>query len=310
MSVAMRADPVASISARIAESLSLGVARIDADGRLAGSKLVLGDDAAEAFREQCRNVLDTMAAGTAVPYSGGAELADDQFFVIDDRETLEELAAVAELRDSIETLPLIRPADLDVTVQLYAIAAGDDDRILFVRRANPRIPFGSGRFLAIGRERLTRVGQPVFSFSARFDFVIGDGWVVVLDQSAFERVLRQVGLVEKNVSGWIEGITRHLPMPADDVDQLRKVAMQDSRTWRRLREIEHRGHLAGVSLDQVRAYAAFVGLDPDAVVAGDGLRFDPAQRFSFLHLLNEDLYKGQLTDKLFEAQRKISANAR
>jgi hypothetical protein len=304
----MVADVVAAIGARIAEPLSLGVARIDAHGRVSGSKLLLGDDAAEAFREQCRSVLDAIGAGRPVPYAGGAELADDEFFVIDDGETLHELAAVGDLRDAIETLPSIRPADLDLTIQLYAVAAGTDDRILFVRRANPRIPFGSGRFLAIGRERLTRLGQPAFSFSSRFDFVLGDGWVVVLDQMAFERVFRQVGLVENNISRWIEGITRHLPMPEADVDQLRKVALQDSRTWRRLREIEQRGHLAGVSLDQVRAYAASVGLDPDAVVAGDRLRFDPAQRFSFLHLLNEDLYKGQLTDELFEAQRKRSAD--
>ena len=54
-------------------------------------------------------------------------------------------------------------------------------------------------------------------------------------------------------------------------------------------------------------YASLVGLDPDTVVAGDRLTFDPAQRFSFLHLLNEDLYKGQLTDELFEAHRKIPA---
>ena len=41
---------------------------------------------------------------------------------------------------------------------------------------------------------------------------------------------------------------------------------------------------------------------------GGRLTFDPAQRFSFLHLLNEDLYKGQLTDELFEAQRKARAS--
>ena len=46
---------------------------------------------------------------------------------------------------------------------------------------------------------------------------------------------------------------------------------------------------------------------PTTVVAGGRLTFDPAQRFSFLHLLNEDLYKGQLTDELFEAQRKARA---
>jgi hypothetical protein len=303
------ADLAAVISSRIAEPVSLGVARIGSDGRVSGSKLVLGDDAADAFREQCRGALDAIAAGSPVRYSSGAELADHEYFVIDDRATLGELAAVADLRGAIETMPLIRPADLDIGIQLYAIAAGAEDRILFVRRANPRIPFGSGRILAIGRERLTRIGEPVFSFAPGFDFVVGDGWVVVLDQPAFERVFRQVGLVEENIARWIEGITRHLPMDDDDVDRLRKVAMEDSRTWRRLREIEQRGHLAGVRLEQVRAYAALVGLDADTVVTGDRLRFDPAQRFSFLHLLNEDLYKGQLTAEVFEAQRKTPATS-
>jgi Domain of unknown function (DUF4868) len=301
------ANLVAVIGDRISEPVSLGVARLSADGKVSGAKLVLGDDAADAFREHCRGALTRIESGTSVSYASGAELADDEFFVIDDPGTLAELAAIGDLGGSIETMPLIKPAELDLTVQLYAIAAGADERILFVRRANPRIPYGPGRFLAIGRERLTRIGEPVFSFAEGFDFVMGDGWVVVLDQQAFERVFRQIGLVEHNVARWIGGITRHLPMDDVDVDQLRKVALHDSRTWRRLREIEHRGHLAGVSLEQVRTYAKVVGLDPDSVVAGNRLHFDPAQRFSFLHLLNEDLYKGQLSHELFESHRKSAA---
>jgi hypothetical protein len=301
------ASIAALIGDRIDEPVSLGVARVAAEGQVSGSKLVLGDDAAHAFREHCRGALAEIESGSAVSYSSGAELAEHEYFVIDDRPTLDELAAIGDLRGSIETMPLIKPADLDLTVQLYAIAAGAEERVLFVRRANPRIPYGPGRFLAIGRERLTRIGDPVFSFSEGFDFVLGEGWVVVLDQRSFERVFRQIALVENNVARWIEGITRHLPMDDTDVDQLRKVALQDSRTWRRLREIEQRGHLADVSLEQVRTYAQLVGLDPDSVVAGDRLHFDPAERFSFLHLLNEDLYKGQLSDELFESHRKTAA---
>jgi hypothetical protein len=302
-------DLVPAIEARIAEPVSLGVARVGADGHVTGSKLNLGDDAADAFREHCRAALDAIRSGTPRSYSSGAELANDEFFVIDDLETLDELAVIGDLRSSIETMPVIKPVDLDLTVQFYAIAAGANDRVLFVRRTNPRVPYGAGRFLAIGRERLTRVGAPAFSFSARFDFVMGEGWVLVLDQHSFEMLFRQIGVVEQNISRWIAGITRHLPMDESDVDQLRKVAVQDSRTWRRLREIEQRGHLADVTLDQVRTYATLVGIDPDTVVAGDRLTFDPAQRFSFLHLLNEDLYKGQLTDELFEAHRKTAAGS-
>ena len=298
---------VEAIESRIAEPVSLGVAHIDGDGRVVGSKLLLSDDAADAFRDHCRATIHTIEAGTPRSYSSGAELANDEFFVIDDAETLAELAVIGDLRSSIETMPVIKPADLDHTIQLYAIAAGRDDRVLFVCRTNPQLSYRAGRFLAIGRERLARVGEPAFSFSPGFDFVIGEGWVIVLDQRHFEMLFREIGVVEQNISRWIEAITQHLPMDESDVDQLRKVALHDSRTWRRLREIEQRGHLAGVSLDQVRTYASLVGLDPDTVVAGDRLAFDPAQRFTFLHLLNEDLYKGQLTDELFESHRKTLA---
>ena len=81
---------------------------------------------------------------------------------------------------------------------------------------------------------------------------------------------------------------------------------RDIVTWRRLRDIEHRGHLATVTLDQVRDYAGHVGLEPDKVVVDDELVFDPAERFGFLHLLNEDLYTGPLTGEAFESQRKSS----
>ncbi len=296
------------IRQRIAQAVSLGVARIATSGEVSGTKLNLSAEAADGFREHCRSALDTIEASNAVHYATGAELADAEFFLIDDPDTIDELAGIGDLRNSIETMPTIKPAELDLTIQLYVVAAGGDtQRVLFVRRANPQVSFSAGRFLAIGRERLARIDEPTFSFSSRFDFVMGDGWVVVLDQHSFEMLFRQVGLVEKNIERWIGGITKYLPMGDDDVERLREVAVKDSRTWRRLREIEQRGHLADVDLGQVRTYAAAVGLDPDTVVVDDRLTFDPAQRFSFLHLLNEDLYKGELTNELFESHRKTSA---
>lgn len=301
---------VNEIRDRIPQALSLGVARIANDGEVNGTKLNLNAGAADGFRDHCRGAVDTIEAGNAVGYASGAELGDGEFFLIDDPDTIDELAGIGDLRNSMETMPTIKPAELDLTIQLYAVAAGGDtQRVLFVRRTNPQVSFSAGRFLAIGRERLDRIDEPAFSFSAKFDFVMGDGWVVVLDQHSFEMLFRQVGLVEKNIERWIGGITKYLPMGDDDVERLREVAVKDSRTWRRLREIEQRGHLADVDLNEVRTYAAAVGLDPDSVVVDDRLTFDPAQRFSFLHLLNEDLYKGQLTNELFESQRKTAAGS-
>ena len=197
--------------------------------------------------------------------------------MIDDEETLAELATVGDLRRSVEAMPTIRPADLDLTIQLYGVVVGStDDRVLFVRRTNPALPHAAGRFLATGRERLTRLADPAFSFSPTFDFVMGDGWVIVVEQRSFETLFRRIGRVEENITRWIAGITDHLPMDVTDIDALRKVATQDSRTWRRLREIEERGHLAHVTLEQVRDYAGIVGLDPDDVVSDGRLTFDPS----------------------------------
>ena len=97
-------------------------------------------------------------------------------------------------------------------------------------------------------------------------------------------------------------------MSASSIDSLREVALRDSRTWRRLRDIERRGHLAHVTLDQVGAYAGEVGLNSATVIVNGELVFDPSERFGFLHLLNEDLYNGPLTGEAFESQRKAAMN--
>ena len=148
---------------------------------------------------------------------------------------------------------------------------------------------------------------PALSFAPGFDFLLSPAWAVILNQASFERLFREIGLIDKHVQGWVRGITDHLPMePASEAELLR-VAHEDSRTWRRLREIRRRGHLAQVDFSEVRRYAKRVGLDPASVVRDGQLVFDPAERFSFLHLLNEDLYRGPLTDVTFEAQRKAAA---
>lgn len=294
------------MNARLQGALTLTVGRMLGD-TIEANHLAMSSDAAEGLREQCELARDRISDGTPVSYSATAELDARQFFVIDDDETLGELGAFRGLAEDLGAIPQIAPRQLDLNVKLYAVAVRDDsDRVLFVRRTNPRMTHKAGRFLAIGAEQLTRVEGPVFSFSPDFDFVIGSSWVVVLDQRSFEILFREIGLVERHVSTWIKGITDHLPMSAASIASLREVALRDSRTWRRLRDIERRGHLAHVTLDQVGAYAGDVGLDSGKVVVNDELVFDPSERFGFLHLLNEDLYKGPLTGEAFESQRKAT----
>ena len=292
------------IDRHLPESLTLTLGRL-VDTRIEARHVALNAAAAGALREQCQLVRDQIHDGDPVSYTATAELDAGKFFVIDDDETLAELGEFRHLADNLGGIPQVSPNGLDLAVKLYAVAVGNaSSRILFVRRTNPQLSHRAGRFLAIGQERLTRIEGPVFSFSADCDFVLGPSWAVVLDQRSFEILFRQIGLVEQRISTWIKGITDYLPMSAPSVDSLRDVALRDSRTWRRLRDIQRRGHLADVTLEQVAGYAGEVGLDAEQVVVDGELVFDATERFGFLHLLNEDLYKGPLTGEAFESQRK------
>jgi hypothetical protein len=294
----------AKLSGKLDGAVSVVVARRGVEDGLDARKLSLADNAAAAFRELCRDVVESLPTRSAVAYNSDAELKSDQVFVLEDAETLSELSDLQGLATLASTLPDMPPAELDLSIQLYAVVVGTAKRAVFVRRVDPQIRPRGGGFFAVGKNRLRRLEQPAFSFTPGFDLILTDDWALVLNQGSFERLFRDIGLVERHVAEWVEGITDHLPMADASVTDLRDVALRDSRTWRKLREIRRRGHLASVDLADVRRYAKKMGLDPSKVVQGNQLIFEPSERFSFLHLLNEDLYKGPLTDATFEAQRK------
>jgi hypothetical protein len=302
-------DAADQLQARLTESVTLCVGRL-VGGGLERARLAIDQGAAGALRTQAAPVVERLRTAEAVPYTAGNELGDDQYFWVQDPDTLEDLVPFRILAAELGSMPVTRPADLDATVGVTATGFGDDDatRVVVVQKADPRLKHRGGRFFALGADTLRLLDEPVFAFSPTVDFLVAHDWAVVLRQQPFEALLRHVSQVEQRIGGWVESITAHLPMVAGSAAALREVAMRDSRTWRRLREIHQRGHLAKVTIEDVRDYGARVGLDVDRVVRDGQLVFDPADRFGFLHLLNEDLYRGPLTDEVYEAQRKAATD--
>lgn len=297
---------VAALEDQIHASLTLVVGQTSKDG-VDTRRVLLGNGAADTFREQAQAAAERIAAGSPTPYTASAELEDGAYFLLNDEASLRELAELRALVRDVGDIGLVSPRDLDSAIRLYAVGLGaGQDQVALIRRTDPRLAVKSGRFLAIAKERLERVDEQVFTFSSDFDLVIAHDWAVVLNQTAFERLARETGIIERHVKTWITGITRHLLMDENSVGLLQKTALRDSRTWRRLRDIERRGHLATVTIEEVAAYAELVDLDPADIVRDGVLHFDPSNRFGFLHLLSEDLYKGALTGERFESQRKAS----
>jgi len=171
-------------------------------------------------------------------------------------------------------------------------------------RITIRVSDGADVIAAVQSERLE---GPTFAFYTSFDLVLAPEWALIVSQTEFERLFRDAGLVEQHINEWVAGIEQYLPWAPGSVDALAEVASRDSRIWRRLREINRRGHLTNVTIDQVRDYAVQMNLDIDHLIDNDQLIFDPEERFTTLHLLNEDLFRGPLSEERFEAQRKTTA---
>lgn len=291
----------------LGEDISLLVAYEAPDG-FEARNVNLGRPAADGLRTLGRDWLDGVAGSVVVPYEATAELGDGEVFLVEDPDVLTDLAPLYELVSQASELPPLAVGQVDRRISVYGVVAGGANRVGFFRRSDPRIGFSGGRrLLAVFGERLERLEEPAFAFYSSFDVVLADAWALIVNQGAFEKLFREAGLVERHIDQWVAGIAQNLPWADGAVAALTEVAHRDSRVWRRLREIKRRGHLATVTIEQVRGYVAEMGLDEDALIVDDRLVFDPADRFSILHLLNEDLFRGPLTSERFEAQRKTGA---
>ena len=298
---------VEAIDSVIDQTLSLSVGRIQPVG-IAAHHLALNADAVEGFRTQCRSLREWFSNADQAPYAATSELDEGQYFLLDDPESMAELKPLRALAGPLGTQTSISPADLDTVVGVYGVTLANDsgERLTFIKRANPVVRPRSGKFFAIARERLSKLDGPLFAFSLGFDLLLGSSWAAVIDQTQFEKLFKEAGLVNRHIASWISGITDHIPMTLADQGALTDVARRDSRTWRRLRDIKRSGHLKDVTLQQIVEYAVLMGIDADQIVRNGQLVFDPKHRFSFLHLLNEDLYVGPLTGQSFESHRKSS----
>ncbi|MDP8932240.1 MAG: hypothetical protein M3O70_27685, partial [Actinomycetota bacterium] len=212
-------------------------------------KIRLNEEVADAFRQLCYSTIDRIQGARDVDYEADSELASDEVYVLEDEQSLRELALFREAAETAATADPLAPKELDVRLKFYAVVAGDQGRIAFVRKTDPQLHHKFGGFLVSGRDRLAVIEGPLFGFAPDFDFVVAPTWAAIVSQHRFEQLFRETGLVARHVADWVKSVTEHLPMPDESVKALQESALRDSRLWRRLRAIHRRGHLRDVSID-------------------------------------------------------------
>jgi hypothetical protein len=286
-------------------TLTLIVAR-RSNARVVGGHVNVADDAADALRETADNALLDLATKDRRAYDPDALLEGGEYFAIE-RSQLDDSFGVLELLDRGPAADLLTPDEIAERPQLFyasVIGANPAARLAFVSKSNPARVARSGRFFTVQSEVLTHLTSDVFLFEDRVDLIVSAKTVVVLNQGAFEQWFRDTPALLEKVEEWIGGISAHLPLAGDGADRLAERARTDSRLRRVLFSIQDRGHLAKVTVAQVRKHVAAQGLDPAKFIKGNELVFDDADPATLLKILNEDLFRGGLTDEPFVADRK------
>jgi hypothetical protein len=270
-----------------------------------GGEVRVAQSVAGHLRSACKRTVARIRERELREYTPDMHHESEEALVSADTNLIAD-SPLAALLLPITPLALVNAQSLPRrALLLYAVKVrvGGVD-IAFVRKSNPRTVAKPGRMFALLGDTLARIGGPVFGLDDYFDLIITEAGIVALAQHQFELLFRETPALQQRIPEWVGEIERHLPLAGDGGQRLAERARTDGRLRRRLRSIAERGHLADVTVDRVRQHLHDADLDETAFLDGDRLRYDDANPFALVYLLNEDYFQGGLTSVGFRSDRK------
>lgn len=286
--------------------------------KLRMAQILVRSDVEMVFRSVVAECIENLEGRASEPWTPEGDLAPETYLTAPVACLGEEPVMAAEHGDqsfgevvqSAQELAVIAPQDLPKRdLELYVVTVGSDEsgRAAFVRRANPRRGLRAGRMLTSFRDVLTRIEDPVFAFDNMVDLVFFDDEVHVLSQVAFSMLFRNQDALRAQIPRWVNAVVESIPFEQQTKQMVIDKALRDTRLARRLETIASRGHLAGISMDHLRAKMQDVGLDPDAMISSNGEILVSEQGIPhLLYFLNEDLFSGVITNQGFRADKKAA----
>lgn len=296
--------PIDLAALEIPDNLTLIVGWKHGDG-FAGGEVRLTQGVSGHLRSACVRTVERIRERDLREYTPDMQLEDEEALVVADTELVAD-SPLAALVLPMAPLPIVNAQSLPKrALLLYAVKMHIDGvEIAFVRKSNPRTVARPGRMFALLGNTLTRIGGPVFGLDDYFDLIVTEDGIVALSQAQFELLFRETPALQQRIPEWVAAIESHLPLAGDGAQRLAERARSDGRLRRRLRSIAERGHLEDVTVDRVRRHLREAGLAEDHFLDGDQLRYDDANPFELVYLLNEDYFQGGLTDIGFRSDRK------
>lgn len=284
------------------------------DKNISLSRVALAEDAQAMFSAIGAGVLEDRGQREPEEWDPARPVSPETYLVT----TCAEVGAVPKVSSS-KVQPLLRALiDTDPIPEVegddalrktepyfYAFQIGSGDASLtFLRKINPLRGLRKKR-LAVLDDELRLVNHTVFAFDDYADMVVTPTHLLIFNQTAFAAIFRGQAELEKMTKGWVEGIRATTPMTDASFAALLAKGKSDSRVTKRIESISRRGHLATLTTADLRRGMKKCDLDPKQYFNHAGeLVFDEKSIPEVLKFLNEDMFKGVLTDAPFEVDSK------
>lgn len=280
-------------------------------------QLMLGEDVASEFYRIAQQTALNLSEREPEEWTPDADLTPETYLVFPAEEVNEfprltsdhDGKSFLEVLAQAERLEAINPKHLPTgDITFYAIAIGEPgDRIVFIRRSNPRRGLKRGKIYSTLSDTLQRVEDPIFAFDEWVDLVLHGDKLYVLSQTVFAAFFRDQESLAKKIPEWIDQLAEHVPLADASRGCLTAKVSRDSRMKARLEAIVRRNHLATVSSETLRTAMEDNELDPSRLLDSDGsLILEDDDVAPVLYLLNEDLFTGSLTNTGFRADKKAA----
>lgn len=280
-------------------------------------QLMLGEDVASEFYRIAQQTALNLTEREPEEWTPDADLTPETYLVFPAEEVNEfprltsdhDGKSFLEVLAQAERLEAINPKHLPTgDITFYAIAIGEPgDRIVYIRRSNPRRGLKRGKIYSTLSDTLQRVEDPIFAFDEWVDLVLDGDKLYVLSQTVFAAFFRDQESLAKKIPEWIDQLAEHVPLADTSRGCLTAKVTRDSRMKARLEAIVRRNHLATVSSETLRTAMEDNELDPSRLLDSDGcLTLEDDDVAPVLYLLNEDLFTGSLTNTGFRADKKAA----
>lgn len=273
-----------------------------------GGEVRVADAVAVHLVEACSRTIDRIQNRDLRAYSPDMQLEDEECLVAADDALIADSQLAAVVLPT-EPLPLLNSRTLpERLLYLYAVTVPSPDdtggSVAFVRKTNPRTAAKRGSILALLGNTLSRVAQPAFQLEDYFDLVVSERGLFAMEQRLFELLFKETPALQERIPEWVDAIHSQIPLAGDGAERLATRCQSDGRLRRRVRSIAERGHLEAVTIDRIREHLADADLDEEDFLEGDELKIDEANPFQLIYMLNEDFFRGGLTDADFRSDRK------